>query len=383
MLLKRKLTIALVLIICLFSLAYALQNNGKNLITNNLIKDQATPLFLSSEEISIEAHRKAYNHLKLPEDEVILYADKIARVTLNEVILEQNILSEGDLISVDVFDDNIYNIQIDEVKLNDILSIRGHIEDNVQNVLYFNSEGEKVLATLELLDDNVIYSLKTTPCSNNYYLYKTSLDKLDDLEGDRELIAQEENGNIINDATESESSPDDFQVSENGVVTMPTDNDTDNKEKEKEITENEEMAYLFQKLELISKEKYINTYGEKSLKEHPITAVACRIGRAVINQSILEPGVIMAGDRLLINLFGDNVYNIEIDRVIDGEVTSIDGRVKGTEAGYMFLSVSESKVLATIELGGENKIFLLRYNPASSVHYLFEAPMDKVEHLPD
>jgi len=161
------------------------------------------------------------------------------------------------------------------------------------------------------------------------------------------------------------------------------DDDSKN-EKQINIHGEEKPLVLFDELKEISKEQYVQLYGKKNFMEHPVTAVAERLGNVDIKAENFKPGILMPGVRLSILVFEERNYIIKINEVIDhGEVTSIAGKVEGEESGYMFLSVSENKALGTLELPAKNIIYLLKFNQQVAEHYLFEAPLDQVERLPD
>lgn len=140
--------------------------------------------------------------------------------------------------------------------------------------------------------------------------------------------------------------------------------------------------HLFIHLKELSRKDYMKLYGEKSLAQDPITAVCERLGRVTINLKLLEPGILQVGDRILISLFAGELFEVKIKNVNEAMITDFGGEIQGAKRGNLFLSVSENKVLATIEQPGENSIYLVRFNPESGEHYLFEAPLDKVERLP-
>jgi len=161
------------------------------------------------------------------------------------------------------------------------------------------------------------------------------------------------------------------------------ENDSENK-KQINIHEEGKPLVLFDELKEISKEQFVQLHGKKKLMEHPITAVAERLGKVDIKAEYFKPDILKPGVRLSILTFEKRNYIIKVNKVTDhGEVTSIAGKVEGEESGYMFLSVSENKALGTFELPAKNIIYLLKFDQQEAEHYLFEAPLDQVERLPD
>lgn len=184
---------------------------------------------------------------------------------------------------------------------------------------------------------------------------------------------------------------DNSETIESGELEMSKDEDAlslsngnDNEKKNnRDSTENDCQIYLFSEFEEISRDQYINDYGERSLTEHPITAIAKRIGRVDFNQAALSPGFLKTGDKLRLSLFGETVYYVSIDSVTKGVYSSFTGYIVGSETGHFMLTASDNKVLATLEMYSDNAIYLIRYNAVSARHYIYLSSMDTVEKLPD
>ncbi len=182
-----------------------------------------------------------------------------------------------------------------------------------------------------------------------------------------------------------------LETSEGGDIEMyededdlDLDEDNDNAKKNNcNSMEDDCQTSLFSEFEEISKDQYIHAYGEGSLTEHPVTTVASRFGRVDFDQAALSPGFIKSGSLLRLILFGETVYCVSVNNVTEGVYRSISGSVVGSAPGFFVLTVSDNKVLATLEIYGANAIYLIRYNPVSGRHYIYQSPMDAVERLPD
>lgn len=351
---------------CLLLIACTFYDSEKS-----LSEDQERILFHSVEQVSIETYRDTKNCELFLEEPAALDAKKIATVEVNLEILEQSNVSAGDVFSIELFNDDCCKVLIDKVEYNETLIVRGHVLENSSQVLFLSFREGEVFATLDLTDEDTIYSFLTDPCSNQYYLYKAVDISMADLRSSERLYSSDEEHEINNNEV-TEPKPDEMQQEENGEMLVDEKNDRDKNEYD----------HLFLSLEEMSRNEYKNIYGEKSLSEEPITAVSERLGRVTINHELFEPGFLQVGDYIFIPLFAGDLLKVKINVVTEGILTEIGGQLQGASTGNLFLSVSERKVLATIEQPEENSIYLIRFNPVSGEHYLFKAPLDEVETLP-
>jgi hypothetical protein len=122
-------------------------------------------------------------------------------------------------------------------------------------------------------------------------------------------------------------------------------------------------------------------------EEKGIFKSAVRWRKVDLLKRITQTDGIMKGDELVLDLFPGTSYHAVVDRVsvnVQGAVT-IRGRIREYPSGYVLISTTGERSLASIhvpELGTEYKIV---YDPASSAHYLLEInPLitDKLEDSP-
>jgi hypothetical protein len=116
-----------------------------------------------------------------------------------------------------------------------------------------------------------------------------------------------------------------------------------------------------------------------------IAPQAKRYREVKINELVLTPGAVAPGDRIVITPFANEFYVAVIDRAsVDVNKTlSLRGRLEGMEDGYMLLSSSMGRVLASISVPDGNKKYRIIYNPAAKTHFIQEVAAEKRDELPD
>jgi hypothetical protein len=108
-----------------------------------------------------------------------------------------------------------------------------------------------------------------------------------------------------------------------------------------------------------------------------LAPTAKRYRDVTINEFVLEPGAVAPGDRIVITLFANEYYVVVIDRAsVDvNETLSLRGRLEGMEEGYLLLSSSMGRVLASISVPDANKRYRkywISYNPLAKTHFMQE-----------
>lgn len=166
------------------------------------------------------------------------------------------------------------------------------------------------------------------------------------------------------------------------VRVMSEEKNKMNKEKKGHHKYNQEI-FLWLNLEEITIESYLKEYGHQLLSKDSVVAAAKRIGIVTINHGVLKPDYLKPKARLLLILFdGEKIFSL-LEKVIVSGTFSIIARVEESDSGILILSIDNGKVLATLELAEKNTMYLLRYDPLSTCHYLFEVPMDIIKRLND
>jgi len=343
--------------IALLSFGCMKLGTGQNSESDDL-EIEAPPLFASLTEISVEAYLEKYKDVDGNENPLVKNATRAAEVVLNENLLKQNALRVGDLFQVNLFENEpIGTLVIDYVDYQEMTTISGYLEGSSWNRFILSLAEGRTLASLELLENKIIYTLITNRQSNIIYLFETP----------RNLSGELECGGAVvppgNEPDESGKKPD--------------------KEEGNKIVKINGPVGLIKKIDEISREKYMELYGVASLMDEPVSAVARRIGRIKLNADALKSGAIKTGDRIAFETFGGKKYVVLIKSIQGNDGLSFTGVIEKPHSGTLFFSYAGGKALGTMECPAENKLFLIKYNHASANHYLFEAAMDEIEKLPD
>ncbi len=164
---------------------------------------------------------------------------------------------------------------------------------------------------------------------------------------------------------------------------MANDQNEPKKHKGGKTSKDSLVRSLFINLKEISREDFTGKYGRHQLLANPVVAVAERIGEVTINTAIFKPGLLKTGNRLSLPVFDEKKYYASIDNIAGGAVLSVRAHLEEPGFGMLILSFADDKVLATLELAAKNILYTVNYDHISVKHYLFEAPLDKIERLED
>ena len=332
--------------------------------------NEALALFIKQEVISIEEYQDNYGPYIFFESPVVQFADKIWRVSLNQSLFEPGAIKADEQILFNIKDQAGHNVTIKKIELNEMLSMRGHIKEHPQNIFLLSAQDEAVLASLDIMEENVLYVIITNPQSGNFYLFRTPGDKIERLECGGPLMPPENNKHNQNDRKNDQ----------NNDQNNDRNNDQNSEEPSRVPDENQTLL-LFHNLQELSRENYIEKYGKQSLLGNPVAAAADRIGEVTINYDLFEPGLLKTGDYLKLVMFEGQRYLAVIENIAEKAVFTVRARIVKPYPGMLILSFADNKVLATLELAERNTIYLVKYNHFSDKHYLFKAPRDNVERL--
>ncbi len=114
----------------------------------------------------------------------------------------------------------------------------------------------------------------------------------------------------------------------------------------------------------------------------PFSSMAQKSREIKINDLLLAPGIVAPDDRLIMDLPGEFSYAATIDRVdvdVNGTL-SLRGRIDGDEYGYILLSASAGKVLATIRNFSEGTKHIISYDSSSGSNHLHEIDPGETVH---
>lgn len=364
---KKALSMLLAVLVCLLPLSGCRGNDTPEII-NEHIYDQEEPLslFHDLEEISLEEYFSVSDRDKEPAPAVILNAEKAGRVTVNKELLAGDCLEGGDRLELLLFEESCI-VKLNKVEEGEMLVLSGHEQgDKAHNLFSLSLSGDDLFLSLERLDEGVIYKLVTEPRTGDYYFFKSPLSASGSLECGGVLIPVEKND----------------REKKNGPF-LQQDGEEDNGTGQPEIQPAPGTVALLLGLEEVSRAAYQQKYGSQSLTADPVAAAAVRIGRVAINRTVLEGRSLRPGDLISVRLFDGREYRVVIRRVTTNLLVTISGKVEGSAFGFMTASVDGEKMLASIELPEENRFFLFKYNNEAGCHYLFEAPLDKIEKLED
>ena len=93
-----------------------------------------------------------------------------------------------------------------------------------------------------------------------------------------------------------------------------------------------------------------------------IATSASRIAQVAINHDAIDAATIAPGDILAINLFDESI-EATIDNVeVSNKITTIRGKINGSDYGHIITTVYENKVLTVIDLPAEGYQYKIVYD---------------------
>lgn len=133
----------------------------------------------------------------------------------------------------------------------------------------------------------------------------------------------------------------------------------------------------------ITIEAYIDKHGLEDKLSHPVTAAASRIAKITVNPDIFNQEALASGKLIRLRLFDQTAYTIRVTNYTAGSPASISGASENGQSAYFYSSINAGTILATLEIPGLNKIYLIRSSPKTKEHYLFQAALKDLAILED
>ncbi|MBF0224556.1 MAG: hypothetical protein HQK76_03790 [Desulfobacterales bacterium] len=114
---------------------------------------------------------------------------------------------------------------------------------------------------------------------------------------------------------------------------------------------------------------------------------AHRLRMINLDPIISSPSRLSKGDSLVLNLFPDKTYTAEIDRIIVNKAGTISlrGRIQGYSLGYVLISTTEDRSLASICVPEKGERYQIQSDQITKTHFLLElnvAELDQIEDGP-
>ena len=111
-------------------------------------------------------------------------ASRIAQVTINQAAIDAATIARGDILAINLFDDESIEATIDKVEVsNKTTTIRGEIKGSDYGHIITTVYENKVLTVIELPAEGYQYKIVYDNDAKTHFLYKTKLSELDKLEG--------------------------------------------------------------------------------------------------------------------------------------------------------------------------------------------------------
>ena len=121
-------------------------------------------------------------------------ATRAVQVGLSEVVTTEGRLSEGDVLSVNLFDDAAYRAVIDRIGKDSkgTLTLRGRLENYPSGYILITSSGGRSLVHVRIPEKNQAYTIFFDPATDSHYLLEIDPSKKDILEEGPALIPPED-----------------------------------------------------------------------------------------------------------------------------------------------------------------------------------------------
>ena len=124
---------------------------------------------------------------------------------------------------------------------------------------------------------------------------------------------------------------------------------------------------------------------EHALSDRPMASIAAsasRIAQVTINNDAIDAQKIAPGAVVAVGLFDDASLEAEIDKVeVANRITTIRGKINGSEYGHIITTVYENKVLTVIELPAEGYQYKIVYDNDVKTHFLYKTKLSELDTL--
>jgi len=116
----------------------------------------------------------------------------------------------------------------------------------------------------------------------------------------------------------------------------------------------------------------------------PDFPAAARMRPVALAPQVRTPGLRTEGDTLVLDLFPDRVYRARVDRMdvnVNGTLT-IRGRIEGHALGYVLISTTDGRSLASVRIPERGERYLIQSEPMARTHYLIEPLIELLDVAP-
>ena len=144
--------------------------------------DTALPLLLDLTELSVETYIEKHGLEDKMSHPVTAAATRIAKVTVNPAIFNQEAVTAGKLTQLWLFENTGYKIRLTNYTAGSPASFSGASENGHAAYLYATIGHNTLLATLEVPAQNKIFLIKYSPKTKGHYLFQAPLQNIGALE---------------------------------------------------------------------------------------------------------------------------------------------------------------------------------------------------------
>jgi hypothetical protein len=144
--------------------------------------DTALPLLLDLTELSVEAYIEKHGLEDKMSHPVTAAATRIAKVTVNPAIFNQEAFTAGKLTQLWLFENTGYKIRVTNYTAGSPASFSGASENGYAANFYASIGHNTLLATLEVPAQNKIFLIKYSPKTKGHYLFQAPLQNIGTLE---------------------------------------------------------------------------------------------------------------------------------------------------------------------------------------------------------
>jgi len=135
------------------------------------------------EEVSRDAFMAIPGEEMGLSDPVITFAERIAEVRINPVILDKKYLSQLKKITLPLFDRMQLQVYFNKSNVDKhSISLRGSTADSDQIVFFLSITGNQVAATLRMPDENCLYTIKKVQPAGKHYLFQGRITEVEKYE---------------------------------------------------------------------------------------------------------------------------------------------------------------------------------------------------------
>ncbi len=142
------------------------------------------------------------------------------------------------------------------------------------------------------------------------------------------------------------------------------------------------VIHLFHEIREECKDNHLAALSGRQDQANELALIAKRVGNVRLNESALQPGGLSASNLLEFTVFDDYSYTVMVESVAWESVTTLlNGKVAGSDYGYLNISAHENVAAAILRLPATNKKYILTYNHELAGYYLYEVLLDQLELL--